>query len=132
MDKCRLLYNKIGRNFIVIDKLLIAYCGTYCGACEWKDKMGCKGCKANAGNMFWGECDKAKCCMEKGFEHCGQCAEMPCTKLKVLFGDAIWIQWFAFTEIHWDFKPSGMAEIFQNLRQQAAHWLSGYIAEKNL
>ena len=36
---------------------------------------------------IWGECDKAKCCMEKGFEHCGQCAEMPCAKLKLLFGN---------------------------------------------
>ena len=37
--------------------------------------------------VFWGECDKAKCCIEKGFEHCGQCPEMPCDKLKLLFGD---------------------------------------------
>lgn len=37
--------------------------------------------------MFWGECDKAKCCIAKELEHCGQCAEMPCEKLKDLFGD---------------------------------------------
>ena len=36
-----------------MDKSLIAYCGAYCGVCEWKDKVGCQGCKANAGNMFW-------------------------------------------------------------------------------
>ena len=71
----------------LMDKSMMAYCGTYCGVCEWKDKMGCGGCKANAGDMFWGECDKAKCCIEKGFEHCGQCPEMPCDKLKLLFGD---------------------------------------------
>ena len=70
-----------------MDKSMIAYCGTYCGVCEWKEKLGCQGCKANGGNMFWGECDKAKCCMEKGFDHCGECAQMPCHKLKVLFGD---------------------------------------------
>lgn len=71
----------------MVDKELIAYCGSYCGVCEWKDKIGCKGCKVNGGNMFWGECDKAKCCIAKGFEHCGRCAEMPCDKLKDLFGD---------------------------------------------
>ena len=49
----------------MIDKNMIAFCGTYCGVCEWKDKIGCKGCKANKGIMFWGECDKAKCCIEK-------------------------------------------------------------------
>lgn len=70
-----------------MEKALIAYCGSYCGVCGWKDKIGCEGCKANEGNMFWGECDKAKCCIAKGFEHCGRCDEMPCDKLKDLFGD---------------------------------------------
>ena len=71
-----------------MDKNLIAYCGTYCGVCEWKDKVGCKGCKANAGNMFWGECNKAKCCIEKEFAHCGECVNMPCQMLQELFDDA--------------------------------------------
>lgn len=70
-----------------MDKSMIAYCGSYCGVCEWKKKLGCNGCKANAGKMFWGECDKAMCCIEKGYEHCGQCSELPCAKLKLLFGD---------------------------------------------
>ena len=71
----------------MIDIKMIAFCGTYCGVCEWKDKIGCKGCKANRGIMFWGECDKAKCCMEKGLEHCGECSDMPCQKLRDLFDD---------------------------------------------
>lgn len=71
----------------MIDKKMIAFCGTYCGVCEWKDKIGCKSCKANRGIMFWGECDKAKCCMEKGLEHCGECSDMPCQKLRDLFDD---------------------------------------------
>ena len=37
--------------------------------------------------MFWGECDKAKCCLDKGLEHCGECADMPCRKLRDLFDD---------------------------------------------
>lgn len=45
------------------------------------------GCKACAGDMFWGECDKAKCCIANGLEHCGRCPDMPCVELKVLFGD---------------------------------------------
>ncbi len=71
----------------MIDRKMAAFCGTYCGVCEWKDKIGCKGCKANEGAMFWGECDKAKCCMEKGLEHCGECPDMPCQKLRELFDD---------------------------------------------
>lgn len=71
-----------------MDKTLIAYCGTYCGVCEWKDKVGCKGCKANGGDMFWGVCDKAKCCIEKNIEHCGECGNMPCPMLQELFDDA--------------------------------------------
>lgn len=70
-----------------MDKSMIAYCGTYCGVCEWRDKTGCKGCKSNGGVMFWGECDKAKCCMEKGYAHCGECGELPCAKLQELFRD---------------------------------------------
>ncbi len=71
----------------MFDRTMIAFCGAYCEVCEWKDKIGCKGCKANQGNMFWGECDKAKCCLEKGFEHCGECSELPCQKLRDLFDD---------------------------------------------
>ncbi len=70
-----------------MDKNMIAYCGAYCGVCEWREKTGCKGCKANQGVMFWGECDKAKCCIEKGLAHCGECSQLPCQKLKDLFND---------------------------------------------
>ncbi len=71
-----------------MDKSMRAYCGTDCSVCEWKERTGCKGCKAQAGKMFWGECDKAKCCLEKKIEHCGQCAALPCEKLTALFSDA--------------------------------------------
>ena len=70
-----------------MDKTMIAYCGTYCGVCEWREATGCKGCKANAGKMFWGECDKAKCCISKGLGHCGECSELPCGMLQDLFSD---------------------------------------------
>jgi len=70
-----------------MDKQMMAFCGTFCGECEWKDKVNCKGCKNCHSEMFWGQCDKAKCCIEKGYEHCGQCPEMPCKKLLDLFND---------------------------------------------
>ena len=70
-----------------MDKKMMAYCGTYCGICEWKDKVDCKGCQACQSQMFWGQCDKAACCIEKGLEHCGHCPQMPCQKLLALFSD---------------------------------------------
>ena len=71
-----------------MDKNMIAFCGTYCGVCEWKNKMNCKGCQECQSHVFWGQCDKAKCCIEKGYEHCGYCLDMPCQKLLDLFNDA--------------------------------------------
>lgn len=70
-----------------MDTNLIAYCGAYCGTCAWRERIGCKGCKANAGEMFWGTCDKASCCISKGLEHCGMCKELPCQKLRDLYED---------------------------------------------
>ncbi len=70
-----------------MNREMAAYCGTNCETCEWKAKVDCKGCKANKGSMFWGECDKALCCIEKNFEHCGECELMPCDKLSALFSD---------------------------------------------
>lgn len=70
-----------------MDKNMMAMCGTYCGECEWREKTNCKGCKASQSNMFWGSCQVAKCCIEKGYEHCGFCAELPCDKLQQAFDD---------------------------------------------
>lgn len=64
-----------------------AFCGTDCGLCEWKDKLNCKGCQDSQSHMFWGQCDKAKCCIEKEYAHCGFCSDMPCQKLLDLFAD---------------------------------------------
>lgn len=65
-----------------------AMCGAYCGICEWKEKFNCPGCRACAGKPFWGKCDKASCCMEKGLTTCGGCPDLPCDKLCRLFADA--------------------------------------------
>jgi hypothetical protein len=43
--------------------------------------MGCPGCPAAEAKPFWGECGLAKCCIEKGHDHCRQCGEFPCATL---------------------------------------------------
>lgn len=66
---------------------MMAYCGTYCETCDWKEKMNCKGCKAHAGEVFWGSCKIAVCSIEKGLNHCGECPDLPCEKLESAFND---------------------------------------------
>jgi hypothetical protein len=64
-----------------MDPQLIGMCGAYCGTCEWKTRTNCPGCLAARGKMFWGICDVAQCAIEKGFQHCGFCSDVPCTTL---------------------------------------------------
>ena len=59
-----------------------ARCGLYCGECEYRTKTNCPGCIRAGGSMFWGECVIALCCVEKGWDHCGQCAEFACDNLQ--------------------------------------------------
>lgn len=68
-----------------MDKTLISMCGTYCGECEWKEKTNCPGCQKSQSNMFWGQCQVAKCAIEKGHNHCGHCLELPCQPLQEAF-----------------------------------------------
>ena len=68
-----------------MDRSQIAFCGSYCGGCEWKEKAGCQGCQASRGDMFHGECAVAKCAISKGLEHCGLCPELPCATLQAAF-----------------------------------------------
>jgi hypothetical protein len=35
--------------------------------------------------MFWGECQVARCSIEKGIEHCGLCSSLPCDTLQEAF-----------------------------------------------
>ena len=62
-------------------------CGCICDGCEYKESRGCKGCFAQESNMFWGECDLAKCCIEKRYTHCGECPDMPCENMKNMAED---------------------------------------------
>ncbi|HCC08296.1 MAG TPA: hypothetical protein DEP72_09100 [Clostridiales bacterium] len=56
-------------------------CGLKCNTCEWKGPMGCKGCMESNGDMAWGTCKLAKCCMDKKHNHCGKCGKFPCDEL---------------------------------------------------
>ena len=57
-------------------------CGLLCDGCTYKDSHGCKGCIALEGKPFWGTCDVAKCCINKGYAHCGECPDIPCDDLR--------------------------------------------------
>jgi hypothetical protein len=68
-----------------MDAEMMGMCGTYCGACAWKEKMNCPGGQASQGRMFWGECKVARCAVEKGCAHCGLCPDLVCGKLRDAF-----------------------------------------------
>lgn len=57
-------------------------CGIDCDACGFAAEQGCKGCQAEQGQVFWGECELYQCNAEKQQEHCGKCAQFPCAKLQ--------------------------------------------------
>jgi len=68
----------------LIDELLTVQsrCGLLCKWCSYVESNGCAGCIALQGKPFWGECDVAKCCQERGHAHCGQCPDIPCGILR--------------------------------------------------
>lgn len=66
---------------------MIGMCGAYCGICEWREKTNCPGCQACQSTVFWGKCSIAECSINKGYTHCGYCADLPCDKLQDIFDD---------------------------------------------
>lgn len=56
-------------------------CGLDCSKCGLFQEQKCKGCHEMKGNSFFGHCKWYHCCIEKGFEHCGQCVSFPCAEL---------------------------------------------------
>ena len=71
-----------------IDELLTVQsrCGLLCKWCKYKEPMNCPGCIALNGKASWSDdyCDVSKCCVDKGYAHCGECPDMPCENLKGL------------------------------------------------
>ena len=75
-----------------IDELLTiqSRCGLLCKWCKYKEPFNCPGCIALNGKASWSDdyCDVSKCCIDKGYAHCGECPDMPCENLKGLsYGD---------------------------------------------
>ncbi len=64
----------------------MAICGIDCDKCEYRKPKSCRGCREMAGDMFWGTCDLAKCCIKKALDNCGQCSEFPCKILQEYAG----------------------------------------------
>ena len=58
-----------------------SHCGLLCNSCAYRESHGCKGCITVDGKPFWGECPVAACCNGKGYNHCGECDDMPCDTL---------------------------------------------------
>jgi hypothetical protein len=62
---------------------MINKCGFYCTEC-YAYHNECAGCEELEGTPFWtehiggGQCPVYKCCQEKEYQHCGDCAEIPC------------------------------------------------------
>lgn len=55
-----------------------AVCGGFCGTCGFLGES-CAGCLVQKGHMFWGTCERYRCCVEqKRLEHCSWCEEFPC------------------------------------------------------
>jgi len=60
---------------------LSARCGINCIECKYREKFNCKGCIEQGGQLFWGTCDLAKCCIKKELDHCGKCPDFVCDTL---------------------------------------------------
>lgn len=65
---------------------LISVCGLLCNTCDYFNKN-CQGCLTVKGTTFWskdampdGLCPLYKCAIiEKKYQSCGQCADLPCS-----------------------------------------------------
>lgn len=58
-------------------------CGLHCSMCEHNTSDKCHGCmETNSG--LRDKCPVAACCEAKGYEHCGECEQLPCAMLAEL------------------------------------------------
>jgi len=77
--------------FAIDDLLTVqSHCGLLCKWCAYKEPMNCPGCIALHGKASWcdGDCDVSRCCVDKGYAHCGKCPDVPCEKLRGMsYGD---------------------------------------------
>jgi hypothetical protein len=67
--------------------VLLTPCGAVCKKCEYYNDK-CAGCLETGGSPFWSryieqeKCILYDCCInERGYLNCGNCEELPCTKI---------------------------------------------------
>ncbi len=59
------------------------YCGKNCAECALMEAQKCPGCQAGPGRRYYGDCELAKCCRDKGHETCETCGfKMTCRNLQ--------------------------------------------------
>jgi hypothetical protein len=95
------------------DLNLLAYCGLFCGACSFKltvdederahvlslppryDKAkeaeleACPGCRSEPAVDGDDPCKIRSCARKRGLEHCGACAEFPCSAVSEFAADGV-------------------------------------------
>jgi len=68
-----------------IDELLRVQsrCGLVCGGCSSFLNKSCPGCIALNGKASWkdDDCSTSRCCIDRGYAHCGECPDFPCDDL---------------------------------------------------
>ncbi|WP_343208664.1 DUF3795 domain-containing protein [Anaerolentibacter hominis] len=63
-------------------------CGLLCSECSYREEVSCPGC-LNMTKPFWGEsCPLMTCCKTRERQHCGECDDFPCDKLRQFAYDA--------------------------------------------
>lgn len=62
-----------------MEKLNVAYCGLYCGACAKFKKGKCGGCQVNE-KASW--CEIRTCCRDNNYTTCADCSMMPLNACK--------------------------------------------------
>ena len=76
----------------MIDELLTVQsrCGLLCKWCTYREPSNCPGCIVLNGKASWSDsdCDVSRCCVNKGYKHCGECPSFPCDDLRGMsYGD---------------------------------------------
>ena len=60
----------------------LSMCGINCEKeCSTGKALGCRGCHEQKGEIFWGTCPVASCCISKNHENCSNCNSFVCDKL---------------------------------------------------
>ena len=76
----------------------LSMCGLYCGGCKnFKEHLNCQGCRNE--KELVDDCPTRECCINKGYLHCGECIDFPCSVLNDFYNDGIRHHELAFENI---------------------------------